>query len=97
MSQTPYTHPDAEISKWRVERDHKRNFRVERKGPSGLEVARSASGRESSFKTYSAAVRRAKRLNEDAATEAELKAKYDGQPAATPSTLGGAIAQSFTA
>jgi hypothetical protein len=55
----------AEGEKWKVERNHKLHFRVARKGPEGFEVLRSASGRESSFKTFAGAKRACDRANKD--------------------------------
>jgi hypothetical protein len=45
------------VGYWSIQRNHKLHFRVVRTGPDGFEVLRSASGRESSFKTIRGAVR----------------------------------------
>jgi len=67
-------------TKWRIERNAKLHFCVTRDTADGKEFRQSASGKASSFKTWAAALRVMRGLNEDAATEAELKAKYAGLP-----------------
>lgn len=68
------------INLWRIERNEKLQLRVVRDAPQGREVRRSAGGKESSFKTWAAASRCMRRLNEDERVEAELRAKYAGLP-----------------
>lgn len=55
-------------------------MRVQRRAGRRVEVRKSASGRDSVFRTWGAASRVARRLNEDEATEAELRAKYADLP-----------------
>lgn len=62
-------------------------------GEGRLEYVCSASGKQSMFSTYRAASRVARRRNEDAGTEAELKAKYAGLPPLPELTLRQALAQ----
>lgn len=73
---------------------HPGRYRVQRKNGGSIEVRKSASGRDSIFKTLKAASRTARCLNYEAAVEAELRAKYAGQPPLPNLTLGAAIAKS---
>lgn len=60
------TKPEQQMettSAWRIERNHKMHFRVVRDTPEGKEVLRSASGRDSSFRTYRGALRACAPLN----------------------------------
>ena len=66
--------------------------RVQRKNKGAIEVRKSASGRDSVFKTWAAASRVARRLNEDEATDAALRAKYAHLPP-IPSVGLGALAR----
>lgn len=52
---------------WRVERNHKMHFCVVRDTKEGREVLKSASGRDSSFKTSAGARRACDRANREAA------------------------------
>lgn len=80
---------------WKIERNAKMQFAVARETVQGKEFRVSASGKPSSFKTWSAASRVMRRLNEDAVTEVELKAKYSGQPALPETTLTAVIARAI--
>lgn len=71
----------AAPSPWRIERTTDQlRFCVVRDVVGGKEWRQSASGRASAFKTWKAASRVMRSLNEDEAIEAELRAKYAGLP-----------------
>ncbi len=69
------------------------SYVVQRAVGASIEMLRSPTGRLSVFRSYSAASDKARRLNKDEATEAELRAKYAEQPAMPAQTLGCAIAK----
>jgi hypothetical protein len=63
---------------WRIGRNHKMQFSVFREAEGEREFRCSASGKETSFRTWAGASRAAWRLNRDAGIEAELREKYAG-------------------
>lgn len=74
---------------------HPRKYRVQRDTRSGVEVLKSAGGRFSLFATYANAAAKARRLNKDEAIDAELRAKYAGQPELPARSLGQTIAKAI--
>lgn len=68
------------FSPWRMATNSGNRFHVVRDTPEGIEFRASAVGKTSNFMTREAANRVARRLNEDAVIEAELRAKYAGLP-----------------
>ena len=63
-------------------------MKVQRKNGKTTEVRKSASGKDSVFRTPGAAYRVARRLNEDEATDAALRAKYAHLPPLPSINLG---------
>lgn len=57
------------FSSWRVERNHKMHFCVVRDTPEGREALKSASGKDSSFKTAAGARRARDRANREDGVE----------------------------
>ena len=70
-------------------------LRVQRKNKGAIEIRNSASGKPSIYRTRAAALRVARMLNEDEATDAELKAKYAGLPPLPSLSLGRTIAKAI--
>lgn len=68
---------------------------VQRTAGDAIQLLRSASGRVSVFRSYTAASDKARRLNKDEAIEAELRAKYANQPKQPTRSLGQTIAKAI--
>lgn len=70
-------------NEWKVERNHKMQFRVARNDQNGFEVLRSPSGRESSFKTAAGARRACNRANRELMELADSACQICGEDGGT--------------
>ena len=68
---------------WRIERNHKMQFCVVRDTPEGREVLKSASGKDSSFKTSAGARRARDRANREAMEQADSACQLCGEDSGT--------------